>query len=133
MDAIGYTDMETKPPMKTDAIFQLHSMTKPVVCMAIMMLAEQGLLAISDPVEKYLPAFRGQMVGETDKSVRLVKPVRPVQIRELMTHTPGMLQNPPPGIGELHGALHKNLAEVILRWFVPQRVVYAMRLLNSRR
>ena len=70
MDAVGYTDMETKQPMKTDAIFQLHSMTKPVVCMAIMMLAEQGLLAISDPVEKYLPEFRGQMVGETDKSVR---------------------------------------------------------------
>ena len=99
-------------------------MTKPAVCMTIMMLAEQGLLAISDPVEKYLPEFRGQMVGETDKSVRLVKPVGPVQIRDLMTHTWGMPQNPPPGIGELHGSLHKNLAGVILRWFVPQRVVY---------
>ncbi len=116
IDAVGYTDIETKQPMKTDAIFQLHSMTKPVVCVAIMMLAEQGLLAISDPVEKYLPEFRGQMVGEADadKSVRLVKPVRPVQIRDLMTHTSGMLQNPPPGIGELHGALHKSLAEVVL-------------------
>ncbi len=116
IDAVGYTDMETKQPMRTDAIFQLHSMTKPVVAMAILMLAEEGLLSISDPVEKYLPEFRGQSVGEVnaDKSITLVKPIRPVQIRDMMTHTSGMMQNPPPGIGELHGALHKTLAEVIL-------------------
>ena len=116
IDAVGYTDMDTKQPMRTDAIFQLHSMTKPIVCMAIMMLAEEGLLAISDPVEKYLPEFRGQSVGEAnaDKSIRLVHPTRPVQIRDLMTHTSGMMQNPPPGIGELHGALHKSLADVVL-------------------
>jgi CubicO group peptidase (beta-lactamase class C family) len=111
LDAVGYTDIETKQPIRTDAIFQLHSMTKPVVCMAIMMLAEEGRLALIDPVEKHLPEFRGQLVRVGDT---LVKPSRPVTIRDLMTHTSGMMLNPPPGIGELHGALHKSLSDVAL-------------------
>ena len=116
LQATGYSDLDGRQPMKVDNIFQLHSMTKPVVCMAIMMLVEEGKLSISDPVEKHLPEFRGQMVGEVnpDKIIRLVPPLRPVQIRDLMTHTSGMMQNPPPGIGELHGALHKSLADVVL-------------------
>ncbi len=60
LDSVGYTDIETKQPMKEDAIFQLHSMTKPIVAIAAMILAEEGKLAINDPVEKYLPEFRGQ-------------------------------------------------------------------------
>ncbi len=117
LEATGYTDFETKQPMRTDNIFQIHSMTKPIVCLGIMMLAEEGKLAISDPVEKHLPEFRGQMVvdhQEPDGSLVLVKPKRLVTIRDLMTHTSGMIGNPPPGIGELHGALHKTLAEVVL-------------------
>lgn len=111
LDATGYTDIETRQPIRTDAIFQIHSMTKPIVCFAVMQLAEQGLLALTDPVEKHLPEFRGQQVlsGQT-----LVKPTRPITIRDLMTHTSGMSLNPPPGIGELHGALHKSLADVTL-------------------
>ncbi len=42
------------------------------------------------------------------------RPSRPITIRDLMTHTSGLPLNPPPGIGELHGALHKPLNEVIL-------------------
>jgi CubicO group peptidase (beta-lactamase class C family) len=111
IDAVGYTDFETKQAIKPDAIFQLHSMTKPVVCLGIMMLQEEGLLNISDPIEKHLPEFRGQQV--LDAGV-LRKPSRLVTLRDLMTHTSGMILNPPPGIGELHGALHKSLADVVL-------------------
>ena len=111
LDAVGYTDIESKQAMRTDAIFQLHSMTKPVVAIAAMMLAEEGKLSIMDPVEKHLPEFRGLRVlaGTT-----LRRPARLITIRDLMTHTSGMATNPPPGIGELHGALHKTLAEVVL-------------------
>ena len=49
ISATGYTDIESKQPMQIDNIFQLHSMTKPIVAIAIMMLAEEGKLAISDP------------------------------------------------------------------------------------
>ncbi|MBL8214537.1 MAG: beta-lactamase family protein [Bryobacterales bacterium] len=116
LDAVGYTDFESKQPIKTDAIFQLHSMTKPIVCMGVMMLMEEGKLALTDPVEKHLAEFRGQMVIDRVENGQTVlrKPSRLVTIRDLMTHTAGMALNPPPGIGELHGALHKSLAEVVL-------------------
>ena len=113
LDASGYADLESKEPIKTDAIFQIHSMTKPVVAMAAMMLVEEGKLAITDPVEKHLPEFRGIMVVDK-KDGALHKPARPVNLRDLMTHTSGMMLNPPAGIKELHGALHKTLAEVAL-------------------
>ena len=51
---------------------------------------------------------------DTDKERRLTRPVRPITIRDLMTHTSGMSLNPPPGIGELHGALHKTLEQAVL-------------------
>jgi len=112
LDATGYTDMETREPMKADNIFQIHSMTKPIVCAGVMMLAEEGRLSLTDPIEKHLPEFRGLMVRTESGALR--QPVRPVLIRDLMTHTSGMILNPPAGIGELHGALHKPLSEVIL-------------------
>ena len=117
LEATGYTDLETRQPMKTNNIFQLHSMTKPVVCMAAMMLAEQGKLHVDDPVEIHLPEFRGQWAIQTknpDGGVVLQKVNRKVTLRDLMTHTSGMISDPPPAIGELHGALHKSLADVVL-------------------
>ena len=116
LDAVGYTDLESRQPMKADAIFQIHSMTKPIVAMAAMILAEEGRLSIGDPVEKHLPEFRGQWVRESQDSgtMTLRRPVRSVTLRDLMTHTSGMSLNPPEGIKELHGALHKSLAEVVL-------------------
>ena len=51
--------------MRTDAIFQIHSMTKPVTATGIMLLMEEGKLALNDPLEKYLPEFRGLWVIES--------------------------------------------------------------------
>lgn len=115
-DAVGYTDIETRQPMSTENIFQIHSMTKPVVALGVMMLAEQGLLSVSDPVERHLPEFRGQKVIRERDGDRLVleAPRRPITIRDVLTHTSGMPLNPPAGIGELHGALHKTLNETVL-------------------
>lgn len=116
-DAVGYTDVETRQPMTRENIFQLHSMTKPIVALAAMQLAEEGRLSLSDPVEKHLPEFRGQwMIAAThpEGTRMLKKPSRLITVRDLMTHTSGMMLNPPPGIGELHGALHKSLADVAL-------------------
>ena len=115
LDAVGYTDLDRKKPMRTDAIFQIHSMTKPVTATGIMLLMEEGKLALNDPVEKYLPEFRGMWVIESgDAKTRVLRrPARAVTIRDLLTHTSGMSLNPPPGIAELHGALHKTLAEAV--------------------
>src|SRR5438093_2852168 len=116
LDAVGFTDLESKQPMKVDSIFQIHSMTKPIVAIAAMILAEEGKLQVGDPVEKYLPEFRGQWVAESKsaQAMSLRRPARPVTLRDLMTHTSGMSTNPPDAIKELHGALHKTLAEVVL-------------------
>jgi CubicO group peptidase (beta-lactamase class C family) len=116
LDAVGYTDVEGKQALRTDNIFQIHSMTKPVVAFAVMMLAEEGRLSVSDPVEQHLPEFRGQRVVVERDGDRVVlgKPRRPITIRDLLTHTSGMPLNPPEGIKELHGALHKTLAETVL-------------------
>jgi CubicO group peptidase (beta-lactamase class C family) len=114
--AVGYTDIQTKQPLTTDNIFQIHSMTKPIIAVGAMMLAEQGLLSTSDPVEKHLPEFRGQRVIVERDGDRLVlgKPKRPITIRDLMTHTSGMSLNPPEGIKELQGTLDKTLKETVL-------------------
>jgi CubicO group peptidase (beta-lactamase class C family) len=117
LDAVGFTDIDGKTPLRTDAIFQLHSMTKPVVAIGAMILMEEGKLSLNDPVEKHLPEFRGMWVMETpdtEKERKLTRPLRPITIRDLMTHTSGMSLNPPPGIGELHGALHKTLEQAVL-------------------
>src|SRR5579872_4733373 len=56
-DAFGFRDKEAKAPMKTDTIFRIASMTKPIVAVAAMILMEEGKLSLADPVAKYIPAF----------------------------------------------------------------------------
>jgi CubicO group peptidase (beta-lactamase class C family) len=107
LEAVGYQDLETKIPMRTDSIFQIMSMTKPVTCTGAMILMEEGRLSLIDPVEKYLPEFKGQQVNVEGA---LHKPSRPINIRDLMTHTSGM------AVGhakELEGTSRHTLAEVV--------------------
>ncbi len=61
LEAVGYQDLESKKPMRTDTMFMIGSMTKSFTGVGVMILVEEGLLSLSDPVEKYLPEFRGQM------------------------------------------------------------------------
>jgi len=102
-EATGWADIEAKKPMQRDTIFQIMSMTKPITGVAIMMLADEGKLRVTDPVEMHLPEFRGQMMiaaREGDKLI-LQKPPRPITIRDLMTHTSGMISVPPESTGPL--------------------------------
>ena len=114
-DAVGYQDLEAKKPMTKDSIFQIMSMTKPFTGVAIMMLVEEGKLALNDAVEKHLPEFRGQMVleiaGDGERALR--KPARVITVRDLMTHTSGMTA-PPEGIKEIHTRMDRTLADAVL-------------------
>ena len=74
--------------MTADTIFRLYSMTKPVVCVALMTLLEEARFTLIDPVAKYIPAFGRVKVREADGS--LVDPVRPITVRDLMTHMSGL-------------------------------------------
>ena len=116
IEAVGYLDLEGKKPMRTDSIFQIMSMTKPVTAVALMMLVEEGKVVLSEPVETYLPEFRGLWVNEagaTAKERRQVRPDRPITLRDLLTHTSGMASSAPPGAGDVISAMHLSLAEAV--------------------
>src|SRR5208282_5903678 len=80
----GSRDKEAALPMTADTIFRLYSMTKPVICTAMMTLLEEGRFRLIDPLAKYIPAFGAVKVLEADGS--LAAPVRPIMISHLMTH-----------------------------------------------
>jgi CubicO group peptidase (beta-lactamase class C family) len=84
----GWRDKEAGQAMTADTIFRLYSMTKPIICVALMTLLEEGRFRLIDPVAKTIPAFGGVKVLEADGN--LVDPVRPVQVRDLMTHMSGL-------------------------------------------
>jgi CubicO group peptidase (beta-lactamase class C family) len=95
-EAVGSLDPEKKTPMTKDAIFRIYSMTKPITTVAAMMLFEEGKLALSDPVAKYIPAFKDAKVGEEKKdaegkiTLELVAPQRAMTVQDLMRHSSGL-------------------------------------------
>ena len=84
----GWSDREAGTPMAADTLFRLYSMTKPIVCTALMTLVEEGRLTLVDPVAKHLPAFAGVKVRADDGA--LVDPARPMTVGDLMAHTSGL-------------------------------------------
>lgn len=90
-DSYGHQDLARHTPMQRDSIFRIRSMTKTVTSVAVLMLMEEGRLAIDDPVSRYLPEFAGIQVmdgGTADVPV-LRKPRTPLTIHSLLTHTAG--------------------------------------------
>jgi len=92
--AYGKADVARQRPMRTDSIFRIASMTKPVTSLAVMMLVEQRQLAVDDRITKYLPEFSGVQVltvwHDADATYDSRPPRRPITIRDLLTHTSGM-------------------------------------------
>jgi CubicO group peptidase (beta-lactamase class C family) len=86
--AFGWRDKEAGHAMTADTIFRLYSQTKPIICTALMTLLEEGRFGLIEPVAKYLPAFGAVKVREADG--KLVAPIRPILIRDLMTHMSGL-------------------------------------------
>ena len=101
-EAQGVSDQE---PVQADAIFHMASSTKPILGVAAMMVIEEGLVKASDPVQKFIPEFKGIKVAvpeeQPDKKpsgkkepnapeYRLVDAHRPVTIHDLLTHTSGI-------------------------------------------
>ena len=113
VEALGQMNIEKQAPMTKDAIFQIASMTKPITAIGIMQLQEEGKLAIDDPVEKYLPEFKGQMLIAEKKldSLLLNKPSRPITLKDLLTHTSGLPSVYPAGLGDLYQKRDRTLAE----------------------
>ena len=63
LSPLGQMDRERGKPMRTDAIFRIYSMTKPIASVALMMLHERAAFALTDPVHKWIPEWEGLRVN----------------------------------------------------------------------
>lgn len=95
--AHGWQDVATRTPLQRDSIVRIYSMSKIVTTVAVLLCLEDGKLLLSDPVEKYLPALahRKVLTGGTADAPVLVDAVRPVTVRDLLTHTAGFYYDAP--------------------------------------
>ncbi len=92
---VGYQNRETKTPLTADSIYRIYSMTKPIICTALMTLHEEGRFQLFHPVAKYLPAFgKVKVLVETAHGgTKQVTPERPMTLQHLFTHTSGLTYN----------------------------------------
>jgi CubicO group peptidase (beta-lactamase class C family) len=89
----GHADVERGTPLAEDTIFRIYSMTKPVTSVALMMLVEEGRIALDDPVHRYIPEWKnlGAFVAGTHKLGFQTSPLkRPMQVVDLLRHTAGL-------------------------------------------
>ena len=90
--AMGMADAERGAPMREDTIFRIYSMTKAITSAPFMMLVEEGLVALDDPVAKYIPEWAnlGVYAGGFMETFRTTPPARPMLIVDLLRHTSGL-------------------------------------------
>jgi CubicO group peptidase (beta-lactamase class C family) len=86
-EAFGYADLESKRPFTTEEFVPIASVSKPFLASVLMALVDQGTLKLDDPVEKYLPEFKGKKVEGSQS------PARPITIRHVLSHTGGFWGN----------------------------------------
>ncbi len=89
--AAGWSDREAGRRMTHDAIFRIASQSKAITSVAIMILMEEGKLALGDPVSRFIPEYASTTVAvRGDTGVTIVPARRPITIKDLLTHTAGI-------------------------------------------
>jgi CubicO group peptidase (beta-lactamase class C family) len=127
----GVMDLESKAPMRADAVFRIMSMTKPIVAVAILMLIEEGKLRLTDSVGQFIPALRTLTVtvpntegfsppspaftAAAPQPGRVVDAQRPITIRDLLTHTSGMMSAGASGTYPFAVGAGETLADALPR------------------
>jgi CubicO group peptidase (beta-lactamase class C family) len=107
LSAVGYQDLEAKTPMRTDSIFQVMSLTKAVTATSIMTLVDEGKISLVDPVEKYIPEFKGQLLKDGSK------PSHPIWIGDLLSHTSGLMSGFPGEFKDTGKKYDRTLQDVV--------------------
>jgi CubicO group peptidase (beta-lactamase class C family) len=110
----GMADRESGKPMRTDTIFRICSMTKPITSVAVMMLHEEGRFLLEDPVSRYLPEFKNPkvLVKPASGEPYSIPATKEITIRDLLRHTSGISYNWHADLGPLYTAA--NVAHGIL-------------------
>ena len=129
-EAQGLMDLDSKKPMTKDDLFWIASMSKPITGTAILMLMEEGKVRLTDPVSKFIPEFRGLKVAVVEErngrggaapgepQFYTVPATREITIRDLLTHTSGLVSGGPASRVESEKIARKpgeTLAEYIPR------------------
>ena len=91
LEKAGYASLADKTPIRDDAMFWIASMSKSLTGAALMILVDEGKVSLDDPVEKYLPEFKGQMVAGSDGQDAPHPPKHPITVREIMDHISGLV------------------------------------------
>ena len=95
----GHMDLERGRKMREDAIVRIYSMTKPITAVALMMLAEEGLIGLDDDVATHIPEWKNMGVYATGMPSLIptgkptyitTPPARPMKVIDLLTHTAGL-------------------------------------------
>jgi len=134
-EAHGMANIAAKKPMQKDYIFNMASASKPITATAILMLVEEGRIRFNDPVSKYLPEFHNQKVRlfkpgapgrggvptETPTG-ELVASTRDFTIRDLLTHTSGLMSAGPFN-ADKSAPIDEELVPSNLKDFIPRFAV----------
>ena len=103
--SVGWADREAGRRMTPDAIFRIASQTKAITSVAILQLVEQGRIAITDPVSRFMPVYGMTTVAVGSDTGRAIVPAtRPITIRDLLTHTSGISYGTSPIVAPLYEA-----------------------------
>ena len=91
-EEFGFSDISKREMLKSDAMFRLASMSKPITAVAALILMDRGLLSLDDPIAKYLPEFSKLFIGKikNDEVVEEIEVKTAVTIKELLTHSSGI-------------------------------------------
>lgn len=107
----GLADREAGFPIKRDSIFRLYSMSKPITAVSVMILLERGEIDLYDPVSKYMPGFKNQMVS---KGESLVPAEREVTLKDLLSMTSGLVYGGNHRAGKDTEALFQDIDKRLL-------------------
>lgn len=107
--ATGYADIEAQRPLTADTLVRIASMTKPVTAVAILQLAEDGVLRLDQPLADFIPAFADARVAVSLSAnamgeIETVPAERAITIEDLLTHTSGIgyVFDPRSDLGQLY-------------------------------
>ncbi len=91
VQAVGSVDLDGTRPMLRDSIFRIASITKPITAAAVMMLVDEGRIALEEPVERWLPELASPVVVRTPTGpvADVVPAVRPITVLDLLTSRAG--------------------------------------------
>ncbi|MFL4980816.1 MAG: serine hydrolase domain-containing protein [Xanthobacteraceae bacterium] len=134
-DAVGFQDKAESRPMSLDSVFRIYSMTKPLAAVGAMMLVEEGKIQLTDPVSKFLPAFKNQQVSVARADSEFAKITyttvaadREMTVQDLFRHSAGLAYgeitvNTPVKEAYANAGLYNRQRDYDARALTPQEFV----------